>query len=78
MDFLDGVPWERVAANLRAQAEAHAGVEGGVIGAGLGLAATVAAFRAMDRKPTLGMLLAGTAIGIAYGAVERSVMDGEA
>ena len=74
MNLFENVPWDRVAMNLREQADAQSGVQGALIGAGLGLVTTVAAMRAVGRKPTVPMLLTGAALGIAYGAADTKAM----
>ena len=74
MNLFDAIPWDAVAANLRAQADEMSGVEGGLLGAGLGVVTTVAAMKATGRPVSVPLLLAGAAVGIAYGAADRKML----
>lgn len=70
MNLFDKVPWDAVAKNLRAQADQMSGVEGGLLGAGLGVVTAIAAMKATGRELSLPLLLTGAAVGIAYGAAD--------
>lgn len=77
MKLFDNIPWEAVAGNLRAQADELSGVEGGLLGAGLGVVTMVAAMKASGRELSIPLLLTGAAVGIAYGATDTKLIRGE-
>lgn len=77
MNLFDSIPWDAVAANLRAQADEMSGVEGGLLGAGLGVVTTVAAMKAAGRPVNVPLLLAGAAMGVAYGAADLKALKDE-
>jgi hypothetical protein len=72
--MFENIPWDQVAIQLRDQADKLSGPKGALVGAGLGVATTMAAMSASSRKTTLPILLAGVAIGIAYGATDRKLL----
>jgi hypothetical protein len=76
VDWFEQVPWDRVAAQLREQADAQSGTRGALIGAGLGVVSTVAALQAVGKKPTVPLLLTGAAMGVAYGAADKTLLKG--
>lgn len=77
MNLFDAIPWDAVAVNLRTQADEMSGVEGGLLGAGLGVVTAVAAMKATGRPVNVPLLLAGAAVGIAYGAADmKALKDG--
>lgn len=72
MSLINELPLDAVAAELRARADAASGVEGALFGAGLGVVTTIAAARGTSGKLSIPALLAGAALGLAYGAVDVS------
>jgi glucose-6-phosphate-specific signal transduction histidine kinase len=76
MNVFENVPWDRVAGNLRDQADKMSGWQGAVVGAGLGVITTVAAMKAVSREVTIPILIAGAAMGLAYGAADKRLIQG--
>jgi hypothetical protein len=77
MTFFDDLPLESVAAHLREQADELSGVQGAVLGAGLGVVTALAAMKAAGRKPNVSLLLTGAAVGMAYGATDKKRILGK-
>ena len=77
MNVFENVQWDKVAGNLRDQADKMSGWQGALIGAGLGVVTTVAAMKAADRNVTVPILLAGAAMGVAYGAADKRLLHAE-
>ncbi len=77
MSLFENIPWDAVAKNLRSQVDEMSGVEGGLLGVGLGVVTAVAAMKATGREITLPILLTGAAVGIAYGAADTKALRGK-
>jgi len=68
------IPWDIITQNLREQADATSGIEGGILGAGLGVVTVMSAMKAAGHRPTAAALLTCAAIGIAYGATDKQLL----
>lgn len=77
MNMFDSIPLETLLKDVRQRAKQASGVEGAVLGAGLGVLSTMAAVRAHSGKLTAPVLLAGAALGIAYGVADKRLIQDE-
>lgn len=74
MNLLEAVPWAKVASHLHEQVEGLSGPQGALVGAGLGAATAIAAMAVTNRKIHVPTLLAGVAVGVAYGAADKKLL----
>ena len=77
MNLFDNIPLDAVADDLRKKTDQASGVEGALLGAGLGVVTTVATMRATAQKLTVPKLLAGAALGLAYGVADKRLIRGK-
>lgn len=75
MGLFDNIPLDDLVINLRARADNAAGVEGAILGAGLGLLATVKVAKAGFRDVTPSSIVAGVLVGAAYGALNKRLIQ---
>lgn len=77
MNLFDNIPLGAVADDLRKRTDLASGVEGALLGAGLGVVTTIAAMRATSQALTVPKLLAGAALGLAYGVTDKRLIQGK-
>ncbi|MFN4092178.1 MAG: hypothetical protein ACK4FG_04710 [Brevundimonas sp.] len=62
---------------LQKRVAERSGWEGGLLGAGLGAISVVTALKAANREVTPTMVLTGAVVGIALGAADKKLLQGD-
>ena len=70
----DALPWAHIADHLKPSAERKSGVEGALYGAVYGAVAAMASLSDRNNEP-IKPLIAGTAIGIIFGATDAETIN---
>lgn len=77
MDWFNMLPLGDIQLELQKRVAERSGWEGGLLGAGLGAISVVAAMKAANREVTPSMVLTGAVVGIALGAADKKLLQGD-
>lgn len=70
MKLYDALPWSELAAHLRESARKSSGIEGALVGAAFGAAATIATMPDHSIEKHLKPILTGAVLGLIFGATQ--------
>jgi hypothetical protein len=76
MNLFDNIPLDLIAGDLRRRTDMASGIEGALLGAGLGVLTTVAAMKATSQKLTGPAVITGALLGLAYGISDKRLLEG--
>lgn len=77
MEWLGKLPLGDIQLELQKRVAERSGWEGGLLGAGLGAISVVTALKAANREVTPTMVLTGAVVGIALGAADKKLLQGD-